>query len=66
MIKCRIKDPNSDKFFEVTVTADESGLSDDVVAELQRETAELAKLFARHMGYIKISEIDEDGMVLND
>lgn len=63
MIKCKIKDPNSDKFFEVTVTADVNHLSEDIIADLQKETAELAKNFARHLGYYKIYEIGDDGVI---
>ena len=63
MIKCKIKDPKSDKFFEVTVTADVDGLSEDAVAELQKETAKLAKKFAWHLGYYKTNEIDDEGVV---
>jgi hypothetical protein len=65
MIKVLVKDPNSEKTFtvEVNVDLENSDLSDETKQILQTETANLAKLYARALGYFKIKQIDEDGVV---
>jgi len=55
MVKCRIKDPNSGEVFEVAITADINNLDEESQKELLDKTADLAKLFARRLGY-KLAE----------
>ena len=52
MVKCKIKDSNSDEALELTITADINHLSPDDPAGLLQKTAELAKEFAEKLGYI--------------
>lgn len=62
----RVNDPNSDKFFTVEVSADIKHLDTESLVELREAVANLAKLYARHLGYIKVSEVDESGIVLEE
>ena len=62
--KCKVKDPNSDSVFEVSVDADISGLSENDQAELQQETVRLAKLYAFKLGYFTTKDVDSGGKVI--
>lgn len=66
MHKVVVKDPKSDKEFTIEVTGEDinKDLDKDVADKLLSALTSLAKLYAFELGYVKIPQTDDDGVVI--